>query len=232
MPCTSTFRSLTKAARILLAAPRAAAPAHRVARLLDDTATQSALGGVAVNSPISLSYCCGGCNPEEAKVITGNLTTRGTPAAKRDCDTFTQDGDPYEALGGSLKVSDTEVGPGHIDVSKSVEIGRTTTFSASVGDPYGIISESIGVEFSESESTSLTYSLDIDEGQTGYVAWAPTMTCYRGTLSNCDDGAEEAGEACNPKTDSDGNVVGTYTFVTTSKQVPPANAKRGLRFRY
>jgi hypothetical protein len=143
-----------------------------------------------------------------------------------------RDGDPYEALGGSLKVSDTEVGPGHIDVSKAVEIGRTTTFSASVGDPYGIISASIGVDFSESKSTSLTYSLDITEGQTGYVAWAPTMTCYRGTLSNCDDGAEEAGEACNPKADSNGNVVGTYSFVTTSKEVPPANPKRGLRFRY
>ncbi|KAL4877982.1 hypothetical protein BJY04DRAFT_196811 [Aspergillus karnatakaensis] len=187
---------------------------------------------VAISSPISLSYCCGDCNPEEARVIPGNLTTRAIPAAKRDCDTFTQDGSAYETVGASLKVSDDEVGPGHIDVSKSVEVGRSTTFSASIGDPYGIISETLGVDFSESESTSLTYSLDISEGQNGYVAWAATMTCYRGTLSNCDDGVEETGEACTPKKDSDGNAVGVYTFVSTSKEVPPADAKRGMRFRY
>jgi hypothetical protein len=45
-----------------------------------------------------------------------------------------RDGDSYEIIGASYKVSDTQVNTGHIDVSSTVETGRTATFSTSIGD--------------------------------------------------------------------------------------------------
>ncbi|KAL3496450.1 hypothetical protein BJX62DRAFT_232558 [Aspergillus germanicus] len=182
-----------------------------------------------VTTSISLSKCCGDCDPDE-KLVPANLTTRAVaPIVKRDCDTFTQTNGPYEIVGPSHKVSDTKFGPGHIDVSESVETSRTTSFSASIGDPFGIISESVGFEFTESHSQSLTYSFDLAEGQNGYVSWAPTMTCVDGTLSGCDGGAgDETGQACTPKENGDGDVVGTFSFVNTAKEVPAA--KRSVRF--
>jgi hypothetical protein len=45
-----------------------------------------------------------------------------------------RDDDSYEIIGASYKVSDTQVNTGHIDVSSTIETGRTTTFSASIGD--------------------------------------------------------------------------------------------------
>ncbi|KAL3463521.1 hypothetical protein BJX64DRAFT_287269 [Aspergillus heterothallicus] len=182
-----------------------------------------------ITSSLSFSLCHEDCAGAGDKVIGGsalsaNVTKRAT--AKRDCDTFTQDGGTYEVIGESHSISDTLVGPGSFNVGKEVSTSTTTSFSASVGDPFGIISESVGFDFTKSDSESLSYTIELSEGQVGYVAWSPTMTCVSGTLSNCEDASDEQGQVCTAKKADDGHVPGQYNFVSTG-----GSAKRSVKFR-
>ncbi|KAL4876760.1 hypothetical protein BJY04DRAFT_222768 [Aspergillus karnatakaensis] len=184
--------------------------------------------GICARQPItvglSFSKCCGDCGDYERVPAPAKINS------KRDCDTFTASNGPYEIVGPSQYVgAGPHTGPGEITIDETVTTGWTTSFSASVGDPFGIISVETGISFEESISTSLTYTFTLLEGQVGYVAWSPLMECVDGTLSNCDDGAsDETGQACTPKKDGNGEVVGQYNLVSTSK-VP---GKRAVSFSY
>jgi hypothetical protein len=111
-----------------------------------------------------------------------------------------------------------------VQIQKTVTTGRSSSFSVSVGDPYGVASASTGITFEESTSTALSYTFQVLEGQTGYVAWTPLVTCVDGTLSGCDGAADESGVLCTPKKDSNGEVAGQYTFVSSSRVGSPLKA--------
>jgi hypothetical protein len=65
----------------------------------------------------------------------------------------------------------------------------------------------------------------------GYIAWSPTMTWVRGTLSGCDGASDESGQACTPKKDSNGEVVGQYNFVSSSRE-EAGQRKRAVPFTH
>ncbi|KAL2798469.1 hypothetical protein BJX66DRAFT_334170 [Aspergillus keveii] len=181
----------------------------------------------AWTTTLSFSYCCGDCGGAGDKV-------QGTPVEpkliKRDCSSFSKE-DQYEITGPSHSVSNPVTGPADVQISTTVESSRTTSFSSSIGDPWGIISATVGVEFEESVSTTLSYTFQVLEGQTGYIAWSPTMTCVRGTLSGCDGLSDENGQACTPKKDSNGEVVGQYNFVSSSRK-EAGQRKRAVPFTH
>jgi hypothetical protein len=132
-----------------------------------------------------------------------------------------------------VTVSNPVSGPAQVAISTSVTVGRSTTFSASVGDPWGVVSASTGIEFSESITNELSYTFEVLEGQTGYVAWTPQLNCVEGVLSGCDSGSDTSGEACGPNTGSDGSVVGQYSFVLSSRTAKEEGGKKVARaFQY
>ncbi|KAL5340180.1 hypothetical protein BJX70DRAFT_396954 [Aspergillus crustosus] len=164
---------------------------------------------------MSFGYCCGdNCG--------GNSQLQ-----KRDCTGFNAE-DQFDIIGDSESVSNRVIGPAQVNIEKSVSTSRTTTFSSSAGDPYGVISVEVGFEFEESVETSLTYVFEVLEGQVGYIGWSPTMSCVRGTLTGCGDAGDQTGQACTPKKDSSGEVIGQYDFVTTSRVVK--EGKRPVEF--
>ncbi|KAL4870684.1 hypothetical protein BDV12DRAFT_48417 [Aspergillus spectabilis] len=178
----------------------------------------------AWTTTLSFSQCCGECGGLGAKIegtpVAANLL-ESRSVAKRDCSTWTSSGGPEDGYGSNQVVSNPVTGPADVQISKTVTIGRSSSFSVSVGDPYGIASASTGITFEESTSTALSYTFQVLEGQSGYVAWTPLVTCVDGTLSGCDGAADESGRLCTPKKDSDGKVIGQYNFVSTSRVARP-----------
>ncbi|KAL4874963.1 hypothetical protein BJY04DRAFT_224477 [Aspergillus karnatakaensis] len=198
------------------------------------TFTQPTCARIAVNSMMAMEYCCGdGCAQQGNRVAAAGILPNVTSVHKRDCSSFTTRQGPYTKDGGAQSVSDPVSGPAQVAISASVTVGRSTTFSASVGDPYGIVSASTGVEFSESVTNELSYTFEVLEGQTGYVAWTPQLTCVEGVLSGCDSGSDTSGEVCGPRTGSDGAVVGQYSFVLSSRTAAKEGERKpAMRFRY
>ncbi|KAF2029532.1 hypothetical protein EK21DRAFT_112904 [Setomelanomma holmii] len=73
---------------------------------------------------------------------------RDAPVQKRACDDFVQDGAPYtKTVSGYICDSTSEV-----TITNKNSISRTTTFGASLSDPWGIISASTEMSFEESAS--------------------------------------------------------------------------------
>jgi hypothetical protein len=108
-------------------------------------------------------------------------------------------------------------GPAELTIEWTNTVGQSTSFSASVGDPYGIISATIGMEFHQEQSFSISRAFTVSEGQVGYVGYTQYMTCVDGTLSGC-GGADETGYACTPELGTDGTPLGEYAFVSTSRE--------------
>lgn len=80
------------------------------------------------------------------------------------------------------------------------------------GDPWGVISATVGVDFTESSSRSWSRAWDIPEGATGYVVYTPYITCYTGHFTgDCADQDKEI-EACYPDTDEDGKLSGKLSL--------------------
>jgi hypothetical protein len=87
-----------------------------------------------------------------------------------------------------------------------------------VGDPFGIISASVGIEFSKSRTWELSRGFEVEKGQFGYVQWTPLERCVNGTFTSCSDGKSYSGRACNPKINkSDGKLSGVYSFVEVGR---------------
>jgi len=127
-----------------------------------------------------------------------NLKSRNPGAAaakklrKRDCDGFTVMNGPYTKGGNNYPISDVVVcGPTE---GCQATLGRTVTESTSfsvevsVGDPFGIVSVSAGVEFSKEVSQSFEGTWDFGPGERGYVVFIPYITCVEGHFTgDCDD---------------------------------------------
>ncbi|KAG9751016.1 hypothetical protein KCU73_g6434, partial [Aureobasidium melanogenum] len=142
----------------------------------------------------------------------GPARVDSTRHSKRDCGEFVVTKGPYSTIGQPQRVSE-ETGCGPVEscqaqLTKTATESRTLSASVSIGDPWGIISATVGVDFTESSSRSWSTTWTIPEGSTGYVVFTPYVTCYTGHFSgDCADDGNEI-EACYPDTDDDGNLSG------------------------
>ncbi|KAH8757181.1 hypothetical protein F5883DRAFT_607120 [Diaporthe sp. PMI_573] len=123
-----------------------------------------------------------------------------------ECDGFKEgsyvaDGDLYLKTFGTVTVTPS-VGPftqdTEIDVTYDQSISRSTSFDVSLGDPFGIISLSVGVEFQDSESEGFTIKVPVPARQQGVVGFTPVYQCTSGTLESCDGVRTDPGETCTP----------------------------------
>ncbi|KAL5335596.1 hypothetical protein BJX70DRAFT_401390 [Aspergillus crustosus] len=176
----------------------------------------------AWTTTLGFTQCCGECGGVGARIegtpVQANLIDIRA-VAKRDYSTWTSTSNQEDGYGSAQAVSNPLTGPADVQIQKTVTTGRSSTFSASIGDPYCVASVSTGI--TESTSTALSYTFQVLESQSGYVAWTPLVTCVDGTLSGCDGASDEAGRLCTPKKDSSGEVVGQYTFVLLLRVVRP-----------
>ena len=79
---------------------------------------------------------------------------------KRDCDSFEQLR-TYTKSGDTRQISDVAQGPADVSSGGTQEVSTTTSFSSTVGDPFGIVSVTVGFEFSEATSTTLEYTMSV-----------------------------------------------------------------------
>jgi hypothetical protein len=145
-----------------------------------------------------------------------SLSAAEKPVEKRDCDKFIQDGGEYTTVGSqSFRISQDFCGPdAGVTYTESVSVSHTTSFSSTVGDPFGIVSASVGFETTEETSSEVSYMFQAGEGQCGYVAFTPYYVCVKGSIEGCDAGPQ-SGNVCTPKLKSDGKPDGISAFVST-----------------
>ncbi|KAK4631984.1 hypothetical protein CLAFUR4_20116 [Fulvia fulva] len=115
---------------------------------------------------------------------------------KRDCGGFTATNGPYTKAGPiSIILDEVTCGPTEscsATESKTVEQSFSVDVGVSVGDPFGIISASIGITWEKSISRSFSAQYMFGAGETGYVTFIPILTCvdvyYTG---DCDDSGKQ-----------------------------------------
>lgn len=138
-----------------------------------------------------------------------------------DCNGFKDgsyiaDGDVYLKTFDTITVSPT-VGPftedTEVDVTYDQSVSRTTSFDASIGDPFGIISLSVNVAFEDSRSEGFTIKVPVPAGQQGVVGFTPVYQCTTGTLEDCDGVRTEPGETCTAFLTGNGFVEGDYLLI-------------------
>jgi hypothetical protein len=121
--------------------------------------------------------------------------------AKRDC-TFVKSEGPYTKL---VDYSEYVAGPFsctvgggcHKSITHEYSISRSISVGVSIGDPFGIISASLDVEFEESYSYSFTDQFDFAESTTGYVTSTPILQCWKGHYEGCDSDNNKDVEVCH-----------------------------------
>ena len=135
-------------------------------------------------------------------VVSINATTAkqirrisSMPAAlnlfKRDCDfeetesRYTKLADYSEYVAGPF--SCPQGGTCTQEISEEYSTSRSISIESSVSDPFGIISVSLGVEFEESFTHSISQSFQFPESSTGYVSSTPVLECWKGRWSSCDE---------------------------------------------
>ena len=101
-----------------------------------------------------------------------------------------------------------------VTITNENSIAHTTTFGASVSDPFGIVSASVEFSTEETVTQSFSYKFTPKEGQCGHVAFTPFFNCVGGTITGC-EGGDQTGEVCTAKRISDKQIDGGYLFVKT-----------------
>lgn len=150
--------------------------------------------------------------------------TLGSRGVTRRCDGYKKDS--YVANGDIyVRTFETEVASSNVPAFEearafkfqhSKSASRTTTFEASVGDPWGIISVSTGLQFQNTTSDSQEVSVEVPAGQSGYIGFTPYYRCTKGTLETCDGKRTEEHESCTPYLQGTSQVLrGDYMFVQT-----------------
>lgn len=102
-----------------------------------------------------------------------------------------------------------------IAVKYDQSVSKTTSFSVSVGDPFGVISATVGFEFTEQTTTGFETQVPIPANQAGRVGWTPVFQCTSGTLKDCSGNQTPVGESCTPYMTAEGFVHGDYSVVQT-----------------
>lgn len=128
---------------------------------------------------------------------------------------YIADGEPY------LKQFETQIVSSHIgpfteDTSFTVtytqSVSKTTSFGLSIGDPWGVIQASTGIEFTDSESEGVEVKIPVPAGHEGLVGFTPYFKCTRGSIETCDSTKNE-GESCTPYMNDAGSVRGDYSLI-------------------
>lgn len=142
-------------------------------------------------------------------------------ARKNKCDGF-KDGS-YVADGGIyLKTFDTvtvspTVGPyteeTEFEVTYHQSVARRTSFNVSRGNPFEIISSSVGIDFEDSRSREYTVLVPVPAGQQGVIGFTPVFQCTTGTLEGCNGVRTMPGESCTPFLTGNGRVEGDYLLI-------------------
>lgn len=148
--------------------------------------------------------------------------SRATELDKRqECDgykagSYIADGDMY------LKTFDTKVvtptiGPFTRDIDYPItydqSASRFTSFDTALGDPFEIISLSIGINFEDSETKNVTATTVVPAGQQGAVGFTPYYQCSTGTLEDCQDVRTNLSESCRPFLSPSGVMQGEYGMI-------------------
>lgn len=168
-----------------------------------------------INQSTSLeSYSASGMTVYRLQPADG--TNSASTVQKRDCDTYIPDGGEYTRLGTeSFQISAYICGSTtEFTYTNEMSISRTTTFSASVGDPFGIASVSVGFESTEETSQSYQYTFKPEATQCGHISWTPKFRCSKGQITGCTDGPQ-TGEVCTAAVINDKQIDGAYGFVQT-----------------
>jgi hypothetical protein len=144
---------------------------------------------------------------------------RGDRLESRGCDGYQ---DPYEANGEAyLTTKDTQIVSASvaateeertISITYDQSVSKTTGFSLSVGDPFGIVSASTNIEFTNEERKGFTVDVPVPAGVSGRVGFTPVYRCTKGTLGTCDGGRTVEQESCTPYVQN-GVVQGDYQIV-------------------
>ena len=117
--------------------------------------------------------------PKTAALLQAPPVARNT-LMKRDCDGFTATRGPFQSGGTNHIISDvvTCSPTESCEATLGKEVTETTTFSTevSVGDPLGIVSASVGFEFSESVTQTFSGTWTFGPGERGYVVFIPYIT--------------------------------------------------------
>ncbi|KAF2747087.1 hypothetical protein M011DRAFT_458743 [Sporormia fimetaria CBS 119925] len=136
--------------------------------------------------------------------------------SKRDCDGFEVTAGPYASGGQSYIISNTVActPDNSCFATLTNEVTQTTTISTevSVGDPFGILSASIGFEVSESISQSFSGQYEFGPGERGYLTFIPILKCVEGKFTgDCDDSGKQV-TLCGPQPDGE-NMQGEQRAV-------------------
>ncbi|SPO42329.1 uncharacterized protein PSANT_00012 [Moesziomyces antarcticus] len=136
---------------------------------------------------------------------------------KRNCDSFEQLR-TYTRSGDTRQISDVQEGPADVSSGGTQEVSTTTSFSSSVGDPFGIASVTVGFDFAEATSTTLEYTMSVPAGVSASIGWTPILQCVEGRMDRCDDeaGNGSVGEVCTPQLDANGNAIGERSLIYSS----------------
>jgi hypothetical protein len=102
-----------------------------------------------------------------------------------------------------------------VTITNEHSVSRTTTFGASVSDPFGIVSASVEFSTEETATQSYSYTFRPKEGQCGHVSFTPFYNCISGTIPGC-EGGDAVGEVCTAKRIDNNQIDGAYLFVQTS----------------
>ncbi|KAB2106299.1 hypothetical protein AG0111_0g5574 [Alternaria gaisen] len=111
---------------------------------------------------------------------------------ERDCDCFQATRGPFQSGGTNYVISDvvTCTPTESCQATLGEEVTEETTFSTEVpvSDPLGIVSASVGFEFSESVTQSFEGSYTFGPGERRYVVFIPWITCVEGYFTgDCSD---------------------------------------------
>ena len=139
---------------------------------------------------------------------------------KRQCEGWKEDsyiasGEPYLKTFDTYFVSDPQPAQDQdreVEITQTVTVETSTSFDVSIGDPFGIISLSVGFEFSRQQQTSVSYKFTVPAGQTGRVGFTPVYICTTGTLEDCDGNVSPENESCTAYLTS-GSITGDYALV-------------------
>ncbi|KAK0543598.1 hypothetical protein OC845_006043 [Tilletia horrida] len=134
---------------------------------------------------------------------------------RRDCTGFTEER-RYTTGGKTVTFGSTYDGPGSFELISTTSVNRTTNVSGTVGDPFGIVNKIAAFQTKEQSSKSLTYTLNLKEGQLGTGSWTPTLQCVEGTFTQCGGEADQHGNVCTPALSEDGTPKGLYRVVLQS----------------
>ncbi|KAL8994416.1 MAG: hypothetical protein Q9169_005603 [Polycauliona sp. 2 TL-2023] len=155
-------------------------------------------------------------NKEKRSAVAEDLNSEALRRRddEADCNKYIPDGDVFTRPADRPQLVSTVVDGGStgndITILQAREVSRSTSFSAGIN--FEIFSASTELTFEESITDTKQKTWTVPAGQTGKVAFTPTLKCTRGKL-DCGDNPE--GEACTGFKEA-GEIAGTYSVVATS----------------